>query len=49
LPLPGDVVRAAVVVALVLGRLQSVAADVIVFVVARAVPRRPSSSGPASA
>jgi uncharacterized membrane protein YbhN (UPF0104 family) len=48
LPLPGDVVRAAVVVALVLGRLQSVAADVLVFVVARALPRRPSSSSTSS-
>ncbi len=38
LPLQGDVVQAAVIVALVLGRLQSVVADVLVFGLARAMP-----------
>lgn len=44
LPLHGEVIRAAVVVALVLGRLQSVVADIVVFAVARALPAPSSSS-----
>lgn len=49
MPQHDDVFRAAVVVALVVGRLQSVTADVIVFIVARALPRRlPAPTQPSS-